>query len=37
MAKNGLKMVEIFGGALHMINNNILVSRALVTGQLTRD
>ena len=23
MAKNGLKMVEIFWGASHMINNNI--------------
>ena len=23
MAKNGLKMVEIFGGASHMINDNI--------------
>ena len=23
MAKNGLKMVEIFWGALHMINDNI--------------
>ena len=24
MAKNGIKMVEIFGGASHMKNNNIL-------------
>ena len=24
MAKNGLKMVEFFWGASHMINNNIL-------------
>ena len=23
MSKNGLKMVEFFGGASHMINNNI--------------
>ena len=35
MAKNGLKMVEIFGGASHMINNNILtffVFKLLVFG-----
>ena len=25
MAKNGLKMVEFFGGASHMRNNNILI------------
>ena len=38
MAKNGLMMVEIFWGASHMINNNIiifLVFKFLVFGYFT--
>ena len=38
MAKNGLKMVEIFLGASHMINNNILnffVFKFFVFGNFT--
>ena len=38
MVKNGLKMVEIFWGASHMINNNILiffVFKFLVFGYFT--